>query len=423
MRLFFILFSFLTVFGGAAQAFCGFYVARADGALYNQASKVIYARDGKHSTITMSSDYRGAASDFALIVPTPKVLREDQIRTVDAETVDHLDAFSAPRLVEYFDEDPCSPTVLYENRFDQLSMADGSESERRRSAAALGVEIAGEYAIGTYDVLILEASQSDGLTTFLTAEGYKLPEGAAPVLKDYIAMGMKFFVARVNLERHDAGGAQDLPPLQISFTSPDFMLPIQLGKVNADGPQDALIMMLTRNGRVEVANYPTAKLPTNTDIPIFVEGEFANFYRSMFQTALPDGGIALEYGWDMSWCDPCAAEPLSTEELAELGATWANGQDGGAQQVYVTRFHAQYTKDQMPHDLMFRETDNRESYQGRYVMNHLYEGDITCLRGGLYVISARGRVMSEALRLAEITGWDLKDINQKIRQSLPKRYW
>ncbi len=422
MRNFLILFSVFAICGGAAQAFCGFYVARADGALYNEGSKVVYARDGNQSTITMSSDYRGEATDFALIIPTPKVLREDQIRTVSSATVDHLDAFSAPRLVEYFDEDPCSRR-RYDFEDRMMSMSSLEEDQRRSSAATLGVEIAGEYAIGTYDVLILEASQSDGLITFLTGEGYSLPHGAAPVLKDYIALGMKFFVARVNLERHEASETRDLPPLQISFTSPDFMLPIQLGKVNADGPQDALIMMLTRQGRVEVANYPTMTLPTNTDVPLFVEDRFADFYRSMFRKALPGGGIALEYGWDMSWCDPCAAEPLSAEELAELGVTWLGSDGDPGQAVYVTRFHAQYTKEQMPEDLVFRLTDNRANYQGRYVMNHPFDGEITCLSGSLYMVKTRIRLKSEARRLAQLTGWDLGKVEDWTRASLPKRYW
>ena len=422
MRVVLIVLSLLAAGTGAAQAFCGFYVARADGALYNQGSKVVYARDGDRSTITMSSDYRGEASDFALIVPTPKVLREDQIRVVSAATVDHLDAFSAPRLVEYFDDDPCRARYRYDSEmmFSDLGFEEG---ERRSTAAALGVEIAGEYAIGTYDVLILEASVSDGLITFLKGEGYKLPAGVEPVLRDYIAMGMKFFVARVNLDRHAAAETRDLPPLQISFTSSDFMLPIQLGKVNADGPQDALIMMLTRRGRVEVANYATTVLPTDTDVPLFIEDEFADFYRAMFRKAMPDGGIALEYGWDMAWCDPCAAEPLSAAELQELGVDWADGDGSMGQQVYVTRFHAQYTKNQMPNDLMFRETDNRANYQGRYVMNHPFDGEITCIRGGFYIVGVRMRLEAEARRLAELTGWNRADFAEKIRASVPKRYW
>ena len=33
-----------------------------------------------------------------------------------------------------------------------------------------------------YDILILSATQSDGLAQWLTESGYKIPAGAAPVL-------------------------------------------------------------------------------------------------------------------------------------------------------------------------------------------------------------------------------------------------
>ena len=72
----------------AANAFCGFYVARADGELYNKGSMVVYTRSGNTSVITMSSDYTGSPAEFAMIVPTPKVLNRDQVTTVPADTVE-----------------------------------------------------------------------------------------------------------------------------------------------------------------------------------------------------------------------------------------------------------------------------------------------------------------------------------------------
>jgi hypothetical protein len=95
-----------------AAAFCGFYVAREDGELYNEASKVVFARDGYRSRITMASDYTGPTSEFAMIVPTPSVLEEKHIRTVDPAAVTHLENYTAPRLVEYFDHDPCAHQIL-----------------------------------------------------------------------------------------------------------------------------------------------------------------------------------------------------------------------------------------------------------------------------------------------------------------------
>lgn len=80
------------IIGNSAQAFCGFYVAKADGSLYNQLPKVVFVRNGRNSVIIMSSDYCGAPSDFAMIVPTPKVLHQDQVRTIDAKIIMHLDS-------------------------------------------------------------------------------------------------------------------------------------------------------------------------------------------------------------------------------------------------------------------------------------------------------------------------------------------
>ncbi len=111
MRLIFTL--LLTLAASQAQAFCGFYVAHADGKLYNKASKVVFVRNGEKSVITMASDYRGAASEFAMVVPTLVMLKRKQINTVEAAMVDHLDAYTAPRLVEYWDDDPCAPEIMF----------------------------------------------------------------------------------------------------------------------------------------------------------------------------------------------------------------------------------------------------------------------------------------------------------------------
>ena len=90
-----------------ASAFCGYFVAKGDSSMFNRVSKVVIARHLDRTVITMANDYRGDPSEFALVIPTPTVLGRDQINVAEPALVDHLDAFTAPRLVEYFDEDPC----------------------------------------------------------------------------------------------------------------------------------------------------------------------------------------------------------------------------------------------------------------------------------------------------------------------------
>src|SRR5215475_13649583 len=92
-----------------ANAFCGFYVAQADAKLFNTSSKVVLSRDGDETAITMASDFEGDVKEFAVVVPVPTFIERKQIGVVDPKTIDHLDHYTAPRLVEYNDEDPCNP--------------------------------------------------------------------------------------------------------------------------------------------------------------------------------------------------------------------------------------------------------------------------------------------------------------------------
>ena len=88
-------------------AFCGFYVAKADTRLFNKASSVVLVRDGDRTVMTMSNDYQGDPKEFALVVPVPTFIERGQINVGDPALVAHIDAFTSPRLVEYFDSDPC----------------------------------------------------------------------------------------------------------------------------------------------------------------------------------------------------------------------------------------------------------------------------------------------------------------------------
>src|SRR3954466_13146084 len=93
--------------GQSLLAFCGFYVAKADAKLFNKASQVVLVRQADRTVLTMANDFKGDPKEFAVVIPVPTVLQKGQIHVGDKALLDHLDAYSAPRLVEYFDEDPC----------------------------------------------------------------------------------------------------------------------------------------------------------------------------------------------------------------------------------------------------------------------------------------------------------------------------
>src|SRR5262249_50322577 len=244
----------------AISGFCGFYVAKADTKLFNRASQVVLVRDGDRTVLTMVNDFKGDLKEFAVVIPVPTFLKREQIHVGEKALVDHLDAYSAPRLVEYFDQNPC---IMYE--YDRLMSAVAAPQSRAadaaRSAKSLGVTIEAQYTVGEYDIVILSAQQSSGLETWLRDNGYRIPAGASDVIASYLKQNMRFFVAKVNLTEQAKLGFSYLRPLQVAYETPKFMLPIRLGMVNANGPQDLFVYALTRNGRIETTNYRTTKVP------------------------------------------------------------------------------------------------------------------------------------------------------------------
>lgn len=430
------------MFAAKAWAFCGFYVAKADSKLYNQASQVAIAHSGNKTVLTMANDYQGDVKDFAIVVPVPVVLQKEQVKIAEPKIIERLDAFSAPRLVEYFDENPCAPSYA-EDRMGGLPMPQAAPAARssNRGAESLGVTVEAKFNVGEYDILLLSAKESNGLETWLRQNGYKLPKGANQLLKPYVRQKLKFFVAKVNLEEFDQSGIEKLRPLQITYESPRFMLPIRLGMINARQAQDLLVYILSPKGQAEVTNYRTVKVASGDEIPVFVKNEFSNFYTSMFQTSYDREGrnvAFLEYAWDMSNCDPCSAEPLSQEELKQAGVFWLESPQpsSGAMSpmlrrpmpvvdsgVFITRLHVRYTRDKFPEDLMFQETSNRDSFQGRYVLRYPFTGEANCQDGRRYRRSLPQRYEQEAQTLSRLTGWKIDDIRRKLPQVQKLSWW
>jgi hypothetical protein len=284
------------------------------------------------------------------------------------------------------------------------------------------VTVDASYTVGEYDILILSAEESEGLERWLRENGYRLPDGASRVLGSYLKQGMRFFVAKVNLKEHSKLGFSSLRPLQIVYESPKFMLPIRLGTLNADEQQELFVYTLTRTGRVETTHYRTVKLPTGQDLPVHLKRDFADFYQAMFteQTRRENGRtVFLEYAWDMNWCDPCVADPLTPAELRELGVFWLDvpgaarpGRVGQAADVFVTRLNVRYDSEHFPDDLRFQETGDRSNFQGRYVVRHAYTGGDQSSAMEAYRQSLADRQEREVKQLAHLTGWETAAIRR-----------
>jgi hypothetical protein len=412
-----------------AIAFCGFYVGGADAKLFNKASQVVIAHNGDRTILTMANDFQGAIKDFAMVIPVPVAIKREQVHIGKRSTINKLDAFSQPRLVEYFDPDPCAPVMEADRVMKQSAPGAAAAPIMRRKNGNLGVTVEDQFKVKEYEIVILSAKESNGLETWLRRNGYNIPAGASELLSPYIKQKLKFFVAKIDLKEFKKIGGQSLRPLQIAYQSPKFMLPIRLGMINSRGEQDLVVYVLSPKGRAELTNYRTVKVPTGTAIPEYVKSEFGSFYKATFQKAYEreQKKVAfLEYAWNTGNCDPCSSEPPTQAELKEAGVFWLDdGNNSGnipsgfrrsmpQSNTFITRIHVRYTRNKFPEDLMFQETGNQENFQGRYVLNHPFKGDLSCDAGKKYQQALRPRLEQEAGNLANLTGWSLREINNKI---------
>jgi hypothetical protein len=431
----------LAVWAVPAWAFCGFYVSKADTTLFNKASQVAIARDGQRTVITMANDVSGDIKDFAVVVPVPMVLKQEQVHVGDPKVLKRLDAFSAPRLVEYFDANPCAPTTLDNRAMPSAPvMQQLAGRAKARSSDALGVTVEAQFSVGEYDIVVLGAKESNGLETWLGQNGYKIPRGAAPLFRPYIRQNMKFFVAKVNLKEFNKAGFEFLRPIQMAYESPKFMLPIRLGMINAGTAQDLVVYILSPKGQAEVVNYRTVNVPSDANVPLFVKEEFGKVYPALFETAYNRENrnvVFREYAWNMGNCDPCSADPLTQEELRQAGVFWMDEPSQPqprpgrfappwmSNTVFITRLHVRYTRDKFPEDLVFQETANQQNFQGRYVLTHPYKGELSCSAGRQYQRSLPTRFEKEAQTLANLTGWNISDVRKKmnLEQPIPEGWW
>ncbi len=244
------------------------------------------------------------------------------------------------------------------------------------------------------------------------------------MLGSYIKQNMRFFVAKVNLDRMQLIGAGYLRPLQVRYETAKFMLPLRLSTVNANGPQDLIIFALTRNGRVEATNYRTVKLPSDLDVPLFVKQDFGNFYKAMFERAVAREkmrAVFVEYAWDMGWCDPCAADPLSNKQLVELGARWIGSDDdypfrrGQGANAYVTRLHVRYDARSFPEDLVLMETADRSNFQGATCCAIPGRERRAAPLPSNTVRRCRHASNRRLRNLAELTGWSPAEIERRMQ--------
>jgi hypothetical protein len=437
-----------------ADAFCGFYVSPGEGQLMADATQVVLMRKGTRTVLSMQNNYKGPVGDFAMVIPVPTVLKEADVKTLPKAVFDNVERMGAPRLVEYWEQDPCSPEPKSEMMAKSGAMPPPKSPAMAGGGKDLGVTVEAQFTVGEYQIVILSAKEATGLDTWLRREKYNIPKGAEPLLRPYVEGGF-------------TDGRADLSPLRFHYDHSEFALPIRLGLANSSGTQDLIVSILAPGQRYEVANYKNVTIPTNLDVTDDVRTRFPAFYASLFDRTIErnPGAVVTEYAWQATTCDPCPGPALGYQDFVTLGADVlestaaiaAPGPTGPAgarpmpprrpmpsMDFVLTRLHARYGKD-IKDDLVFKaaspivggrehvmsgtkleegaQASSINNFQGRYAIRHKWTGPIKCSapRRGVWGGPPDGGNVraSSALNLAFAPRGAVK-LQSSIKQDVPE---
>lgn len=389
-------------------------MAGADAQITSREAHVAIARDGNQTTLTLFSDYTGDVGEFALIVPVPAEIQPEQIQVVDPTYIKRMALLSSPA-VHYYPWDcvapcvevyPCEKTVaamnpigIYSQNFDQplASSLPVSNLKSFIEGPSAVFPLVGELfgrikTTGELNISTLNTSNFEELIALLTEQGYSLSSAVQDALQVYSQQDMSFVIAKITIPEFEAGETYYLHPLQITYSSPNFELPIQLGKLNSPGKQNLSLYLLSSKGRTEIVNYRTAAIPTEETIPEwasdFNAGSFVDVYPSIIAQTLEKTGhetVLLESVFSLKdfaqftyLTMQAASARLQTQvatvsDLRSMGVNWiaapANGSNrlsADSADVFFTGLQLQYAPDEFSEDLVFYETRDPEWFEVIY---------------------------------------------------------
>lgn len=348
----------------SAHAFCGTYVGPLGSTVTNRGGQVLISRYGDSTTLTLAPDYEGNTTSFAMVIPVPEVLGEEDVSVQSWELFAALDSFSAPRVVSY----TCEDLYWGGSSYSDAGGSDGSYG----GETADGVTVEAEFSEGVYDIVILSATGAEGLEAWLEANEMPLPEGSTALVQEYIDAGNYFLGAKVDLSELPDGPAM-LEPLQLRYDSGPWSLPIRLGTTVSTGSQEMVIFTLTPNedGATGIANYTEATLESDCMLPEETSS-VVDFYSARLDEAFDKGQWVREYSWSPQWCDPCSSELPTAEQLTAAGAD--------PDDAWLTRLRVRYSPEQATQDLVLYSTGMNETDQIKYITwKHELESDFeTC---------------------------------------------
>ncbi len=294
---------------GRAEAIPGL-LATKGGATASSATAIVALRDESTTVLSFQASVEGTLGDFALVIPVPETVDLDDVQSAPPDALAALDRFTAPRLEELWEQDPCTPL------FEPPKQAPTSEPLPPLAPRA------GRPSVKPYeDAHIVEGEDAASASGWLKEHGYAVSASGAQVLERAARDRTRLLIVtgRASSLVKTPGGESVLPPLRVTVEGVPPGLPSRL--VAGDGPNEAVVWLIGAEQRLELAGESVAA-PTGLGVTEAAAGSLGGLWAATLEKTLagkPDS-VVLTYAGGAESCAPCAGPPLTAEQWDALGA-------------------------------------------------------------------------------------------------------
>jgi len=277
----------------------------------------------------------GAPIGFSWVVPVTSV---PELGVADAQTFQQLDVATAPQFRFVNAPTPTGSSgagCAFAASADGSAFAPTAGSERDSS----GVLVHDESRIGDYLTAVVSGESAEEIRSWLTDNGYDIPEAAEDALDHYVYTGHLFAAFRYD---PIDGGTGTLPPVVLTYDGEKPCVPIKITAIASTPILDILVLAFgDGRARPDPAGEYVETVPDYDAIRTDFTAPTQTTYADEVDRAIEDAG---RHAFVVEYAQPAENVQGITdpEALAML-----------ARHSYVTRFYTRMTPEQMDVDPEF----------------------------------------------------------------------
>lgn len=324
-----------------------------------QAERIVFAvNDDGTVTMIVQIAYRGAADDFAWILPLASVPDRASLGTFPQRALMGLDARTGPQFQWPSD---CDSWLRYDAAAGGPPSADDG-----------GVTVHIRETVGPYDVAVIESDDPEALVTWLRTNEYRVTDVMRPYIALYASEGMKFLALKLTT----AADVTDIAPFRMTLNGSTPSIPIRLTALAAE-PEMGIAVFILGDMRYGGANWPELEIRDDQIVwnPYSYSWPIETNWTALVARAADDAGgrgWVTEYaGSTAEYVDllrsstPADEETrIATEELLALMEP----------HPYLTRLYTRLSPEEMTTDPVFRRTGGADVSNARMLPRYV-EGE------------------------------------------------